>query len=981
MQGSGLKEKKVKKSLFKESLHFVKNLRSKKTSVEEQEEGVHQTQLQREQLLPEKSPSDEHPSSSEAINRRQTKASTSRSSNHNNTEPRFIKLSSGAVVDRPSKARLPHYDAPTPPSAVQQWTAVPPNANGYGYGTTITTTTGQSSWTTEFRSPTATASSLTQQETRKLPGEIDMDQISYEALLKEARMLREDLEIEYNRNRGSKEQLETQITDTKIKIAEAQSNKPSDRIYDDIIVQLSQELTELEKKVSEIEARMNPLDHTISDIQSVEGFIKDRELDSQQASMLFETIMKKMFDDLTLGAHASTTTGGGEASNGVNIMPKIVHDELQEKLNESKQGQDWIAFYPEEEDFSGKFSSPESRELAIRKERLASEKYQRFSRKFDQVVEFSHKRTKSQYHRSIAFRFDPIDRGDALKAPSVSSQRMREDDGDSNVSKSVFSDKTTKSNALHSIDGCLWLGYDLQKPQKLTGSLAPSDRAESVADLQALEHYPGINLDSSFSGESKLQKSNTPGTPLDLGKPPLAPAKPSGEDKEQSEDTKTDPLAEALMNVKLKKPPPPPLASDRPVVSDNDRKLEIPPMNLDDVDLGALALAVAADSQHNIKEKIKTDAETQTTENEIKTDAKIEAKNQTESEVKKEGVKKEEAKKAEIKKEDLRAAKPPPPPPKKAPPPPPPPPPGKKKPGAKGGPPPPPGGRKKAGDGLTRAPEVIAMFQEMRKALLGSATKTSGGGKKLGGGTADPGALMDELSKNSKYAAQVQADIEKYGDMIPQLITEVSTFEAKTMLDMIEFVKRVDSVLSELSDETAVLKQFDWPQRYYTMMEAKGLYEELEKMKRTFSPWKKTENKATAELQIIQKFMDKSKTRVDVILRTKDADEKKFKDNKIPWNGKIFTEVKIASLSPLIVYMEVVLEEVKSLMSSVPAEEGPVRKKALDKSLEHLRGAITFAFKVHQFAGGFTEACSLKFAEISVKTREIRNEIGGVVTS
>jgi len=190
-------------------------------------------------------------------------------------------------------------------------------------------------------------------------------------------------------------------------------------------------------------------------------------------------------------------------------------------------------------------------------------------------------------------------------------------------------------------------------------------------------------------------------------------------------------------------------------------------------------------------------------------------------------------------------------------------------------------------------------------------------------------------------------------------------------------VKRVDSVLSELSDETAVLKQFDWPQRYYTMLEAKGVYEELERMKRTFSPWKKTENKAAAEIQKIQKFMDKSKTRVDVILRTKDADEKKYKDNKIPWNGKIFTEVKIASLSPLIVYMEVVLEEVESLLSSAPDEEGPVRRRALDKSLEHLRGAITFAFKVHQFAGGFTETCSSRFAEISSKTREIRNEIGG----
>ena len=43
-----------------------------------------------------------------------------------------------------------------------------------------------------------------------------------------------------------------QITVTKIKIAEVQKTKPSAEMYDEIIVTLSQELTDLEKKVKEV---------------------------------------------------------------------------------------------------------------------------------------------------------------------------------------------------------------------------------------------------------------------------------------------------------------------------------------------------------------------------------------------------------------------------------------------------------------------------------------------------------------------------------------------------------------------------------------------------------------------------------------------------------------------------------------------------------------------------------------------------------
>ena len=57
---------------------------------------------------------------------------------------------------------------------------------------------------------------------------------------------------EYTDYCASQEEVTQQITVTKIRIAEVQKTKPSAEMYDEIIVTLSQELTDLEKKVKEV---------------------------------------------------------------------------------------------------------------------------------------------------------------------------------------------------------------------------------------------------------------------------------------------------------------------------------------------------------------------------------------------------------------------------------------------------------------------------------------------------------------------------------------------------------------------------------------------------------------------------------------------------------------------------------------------------------------------------------------------------------
>lgn len=106
--------------------------------------------------------------------------------------------------------------------------------------------------------------------------------------------------------------------------------------------------------------------------------------------------------------------------------------------------------------------------------------------------------------------------------------------------------------------------------------------------------------------------------------------------------------------------------------------------------------------------------------------------------------------------------------------------------------------------------------------------------------------------------------------------------------------------------------------------------------------------------------------RIDVILRTKDADEKKYKENQIPWSNKLITEVKHASLVLMEKYMKLVLVEVEALKDK---EKNSERLK--EKQMNLLTGTIRFAFKIHQFAGGFTDSCSASFAEVAAKTRGI----------
>jgi hypothetical protein len=82
---------------------------------------------------------------------------------------------------------------------------------------------------------------------------------------------------------------------------------------------------------------------------------------------------------------------------------------------------------------------------------------------------------------------------------------------------------------------------------------------------------------------------------------------------------------------------------------------------------------------------------------------------------------------------------------------------------------------------------------------------------------------MAEMESKSQYAIDVRNDITNYKDAIDGpdgLAAQVSKAKFRRTDDVVRFVNKVDEALAALSDERAVLKEFEWPEEKYDAMRA-----------------------------------------------------------------------------------------------------------------------------------------------------------------
>ncbi|OIW16669.1 hypothetical protein TanjilG_28726 [Lupinus angustifolius] len=295
---------------------------------------------------------------------------------------------------------------------------------------------------------------------------------------------------------------------------------------------------------------------------------------------------------------------------------------------------------------------------------------------------------------------------------------------------------------------------------------------------------------------------------------------------------------------------------------------------------------------------------------------------------------------------------PPPPPPPGAPRPPPPP-------GGPPPPPPPPGSLSRGamdGDKVHRAPQLVEFYQTLMKreakntsSLSASSTSNASDAKSN---------MIGEIENKSTFLLAVKADVETQGDFVMSLATEVRAASFLDVEDLVAFVNWLDEELSFLVDERAVLKHFDWPEgKADALREAAFEYQDLMKLEKQVTTFI-DDPKLSCEnaLKKMYSLLEKVESSVYALLRTRDMAISRYKEFGIPVNwlsdSGVVGKIKLSSVQLAKKYMKRVASELDIL--SGPEKE-PTREFLV------LQG-VRFAFRVHQFAGGF-DAESMKAFE------------------
>ncbi|KAF9596358.1 hypothetical protein IFM89_009706 [Coptis chinensis] len=280
-----------------------------------------------------------------------------------------------------------------------------------------------------------------------------------------------------------------------------------------------------------------------------------------------------------------------------------------------------------------------------------------------------------------------------------------------------------------------------------------------------------------------------------------------------------------------------------------------------------------------------------------------------------------------------------------APPPPPPPPPMPVKGGkAVGG-----------GDKVKRVPEVVGLYHSLMR--RDTQQKDSGGVGMLSvGNTRD---MIGEIENRSSHLRAIKTDVEVQKEFIEYLRKEVDNAAFTNIEDVVAFMKWLDEELSYLVDERAVLKHFEWPEhKGDALREAVFGYCDLKKVESeaiSFSDDHLRQNCGSA-LKKMQGLLEKLEHGAFHLSRMRESATKKYKTFSIPTNWMLDNGIKGASVKLAMKYMKRVSAELEYVGGGSEREELILQ-------------GVKFAFRVHQFAGGFDTETTRAFEELRNKTR------------
>ena len=119
----------------------------------------------------------------------------------------------------------------------------------------------------------------------------------------------------------------------------------------------------------------------------------------------------------------------------------------------------------------------------------------------------------------------------------------------------------------------------------------------------------------------------------------------------------------------------------------------------------------------------------------------------------------------------------------------------------------------------------------------------------------------------------------------------------------------------------------------------------------------------------METYLDKVCRVLDSQARTADSDEKRFAKHGVPWDRNAAKAVKHAALNLANRYLTRVLDE--SAKAGAVGHGGVGAEAAQARVQELLTKGVRFAFRVHQFAGGFNQETLKSFEAVSAQLKGI----------
>ncbi|KAJ6769939.1 PROTEIN CHUP1 CHLOROPLASTIC-LIKE [Salix purpurea] len=305
-------------------------------------------------------------------------------------------------------------------------------------------------------------------------------------------------------------------------------------------------------------------------------------------------------------------------------------------------------------------------------------------------------------------------------------------------------------------------------------------------------------------------------------------------------------------------------------------------------------------------------------------------------------------------------------PPAPPPPPPPPNPPPVAKKVAPPPPPPPPKGRRVGMAKVRRVPEVVEFYHSlMRK---NSRRECGGGMAETLPASSNARDMIGEIENRSTHLLAIKTDVEIQGEFIRFLIKEVENAAFTDIEDVVPFVKWLDDELSYLVDERAVLKHFEWPeQKADALREAAFGYCDLKKVEsEALLSRDDPRQPCGPALKKMQALLEKLERGVYNLSKMRESATMRYKGFQIPTDWMLETgivsQIKLASVKLAMKYMKRVSAELETAGGAPPEEE------------ELIVQGVRYAFRVHQFAGGFDGETMRAFQELRDKAGSCQNQ-------